>query len=43
MRGALTGALVGALNGLSGIPDRLIQGLSLHDNVLQKAKKLANL
>lgn len=40
-RAALTGALVGAMVGLSGVPDRLIKGLVGHEQLLQQVEKVA--
>lgn len=40
-RAALTGALSGALVGLSGIPERFISGLTDHEKLLKLAKKVA--
>jgi ADP-ribosylglycohydrolase len=34
-RAALTGALLGAMNGLSGIPERFITGLEDHERILE--------
>ncbi len=42
-RASLTGALSGALVGLSGIPERLITGLKDHERLLGLAEKVANL
>ena len=40
-RASLTGALVGAMTGLSGIPERFIKGLTDGDKWLSIAKKVA--
>ncbi|WP_269524108.1 ADP-ribosylglycohydrolase family protein [Coraliomargarita parva] len=40
-RAILTGALVGATVGLSGIPQRFIEGLNQKDAILKQARKLA--
>ena len=40
-RAALTGALSGAMVGLSGIPDRFVSGLKDHERLLQLAEKVA--
>lgn len=40
-RAALTGALVGAIVGLSGVPDRLVKGLLGHQEVLWQVERLA--
>ena len=39
-RAALTGALSGAMNGLSGIPERFITGLADSEHILEMAKSL---
>jgi len=39
-RAALTGALSGAMNGLSGIPERFITGLKDHKHILELVKSL---
>jgi len=40
-RAALTGGMSGAMNGLSGIPKRLIDGLKDHQRLLRLAEKVA--
>jgi ADP-ribosylglycohydrolase len=40
-RAALTGALSGALVGLSGIPERFITGLLDHERLLKLAERVA--
>ncbi len=40
-RAMLTGALVGAQVGIDNIPERFIQGLENHENLMQKTKQLA--
>jgi ADP-ribosylglycohydrolase len=40
-RAALTGALSGAITGLSGIPERFIIGLNDHERLLKLTKKVA--
>jgi ADP-ribosylglycohydrolase len=37
-RAALTGALLGAMNGLSGMPERFIKGLENHEYILELAE-----
>jgi ADP-ribosylglycohydrolase len=37
-RAALTGAMLGAMNGLSGIPERFIKGLENHEHLLELAE-----
>jgi len=37
-RAALTGALLGAMNGLSGIPEPFIRGLENHEHILELAE-----
>ena len=43
MRGALTGAMVGALNGLNSIPARYIEGLKQNETLLREAKAVASI
>ena len=43
MRGALTGAVVGALNGINAIPDRWIKGLNQNEYILEKIRMVAKL
>ena len=40
-RAILTGALVGAMVGLSGIPERFVTGLARHEARLQLARRIA--
>ena len=40
-RAALTGALSGAMVGLSGIPERFLSGLNDHERLLELAKKVS--
>jgi len=42
-RAALTGGMSGAMNGLSGIPKRFIDGLKDHERLLKLAEKVADL
>ncbi len=42
-RAALTGGMSGAMNGLSGIPQRFITGLKDHERLLKLAEKVADL
>jgi ADP-ribosyl-[dinitrogen reductase] hydrolase len=42
-RAALTGGMSGAMNGLSGIPERFITGLKDHERLLELAEKVADL
>ena len=42
-RASLTGALSGAMVGLSGIPERFISGLKDHERLLELAEKVASL
>jgi ADP-ribosylglycohydrolase len=42
-RAMLTGALVGAQTGLSGIPERFIDGLEMGDGLVRRARELAGL
>jgi ADP-ribosylglycohydrolase len=42
-RAALTGGMSGAMNGLSGIPERFITGLKDHERLLKLAEKVADL
>lgn len=42
-RASLTGGLSGAMVGLSGIPERLITGLNDHEQLLELARKVADL
>ena len=42
-RACLTGALVGAQVGLSGIPERLVNGLENHDELVNLARRLGEL
>ena len=42
-RAALAGALAGAVNGLDGIPERFLKGLSDGENLLRKARQLNTL
>jgi ADP-ribosylglycohydrolase len=42
-RACLTGALVGAQVGLSGIPERFVDGLEKHDELVALAKSLGGL
>ncbi len=42
-RAALTGGMSGAMNGLSGIPERFITGLKDHERLLKLAEKVAEL
>jgi ADP-ribosylglycohydrolase len=41
-RAALTGALSGAMVGLTGIPERFFSGLKDSEHLLQMAEKVAN-
>jgi ADP-ribosylglycohydrolase len=41
-RAALTGALSGAMVGLTGIPERFVSGLKDSEHLLQMAEKVAN-
>jgi ADP-ribosylglycohydrolase len=42
-RACLTGALVGAQVGLSGIPERFVNGLENHDELVNLAQRLGEL
>jgi len=42
-RAALTGGMSGAMNGLSGIPERFITGLKDHERLLEMAEKVADI
>ena len=42
-RAALTGGMSGAMNGLSGIPERFITGLKDHERLLKLAEKVADI
>ena len=42
-RSALTGGMIGAMVGLSGIPERFVTGLNDHERLLDLAEKVADL
>ncbi len=42
-RAALTGGMSGAMNGLSGIPERFVTGLKDHERLLKLAEKIADI